>query len=429
MAMKINGLKFGLIVCFATLGTSLLFAQWTQWGGIDRNCVNRYETRLLHEWPKDGPKLLWKINDAGSGSSTLASYCGTLLLLGNNGTNDEFIAAFGATDGRKRRSTTVGKVGNPDQQSSYSAARSTPTLNLPWLYALGSDGDLVCLEMVTGKLRWKKNLRTDFGGKPSIWAYAESPLIDEDALVCTPGGDDATLVALNKNTGDVIWKCAVPGGDQAAYSSIVISDAAGVKQYVQFLQTGIVGVDAKTGKLLWRYDKTAKGSQANIPTPLVSGDYVYTAIGETRGGLVRILPDKGGLKVEEVYSSSKLPANIGGVVKIGDYLYGTNSQALLCVKFTTGEVMWSERGIGASSICYADGDLYLHGESGEVALVEASPIAYKEKGRFTPPGEPKRNSANAWTYPVVSNKRLYIRDQNMLWCYDVSAQQPAESSK
>ncbi len=168
----------------------------------------------------------------------------------------------------------------------------------------------------------------------------------------------------------MIWKCAVPGGDAAAYSSIVVSDAGGVKQYVQFVAKGVVGVDAKTGKFLWRYQKTADGSPANIPTPLAEANFVYSATGKGGGGLVKIQSDDGELKAEQEYYSMKLPTAIGGVVKVGDYLYGTTSQALLCVKFSSGEVAWTVRSIGAASILYADGRLYLHGENGEVALVE-----------------------------------------------------------
>jgi len=417
--MKINGLKFGLMGCCATLCTSLLLAaDWPQWRGPQRDGISQ-ETRLLKEWPKDGPELLWSIKDAGSGYSTPAVVGGRIYLLGNKGTDDEFVSALAAKDGSNVWSTTIGKVGNPNQRPAYPGARSTPTIDGDMVYALGSDGDLVCLAADTGKVQWKKSFRTDFGGEPGKWAYAESPLIDGNALVCTPGGADATIVALDKKNGDVIWKCAVPGGDEAAYSSIVVSDAGGVKQYVQFLAKGVVGVDAKTGKFLWRYGKTADGSPANIPTPLAETNFVYSATGKGGGGLVKIHPDEGTLKAEQEYYSMNLPTAIGGVVKVGDYFYGTTNQALLCVKFSSGKVVWTDRGIGAASILYADGRLYLHGEKGAVALVDASPDAYKELGRFTPPDEPDRGDSKAWAYPVVANVRLYIRDINMLWCYDV----------
>ncbi|HEX3998561.1 MAG TPA: PQQ-binding-like beta-propeller repeat protein [Pirellulales bacterium] len=404
----------------ALAATVAVAADWPQWRGPQRDGISQ-ETGLLQEWPKDGPKLLWQIKDAGSGFSTPSVVGDRLYFLGNKGLDDEFVAARAIKDGSPIWSVTIGKVGNPKQRPSYPGARSTPTVDGELLFALGSDGNLVCLEAASGKVRWKKDLRTDFGGEPGRWAYAESPLVDGDKVVCTPGGSEATIVALNKDTGDVIWKCPIPGGDQAAYSSIVASDAGGVKQYVQFLGKGVVGVDAKTGKFLWRYDNTAKGSPANIPTPLAESNFVYSATGKGGGGLVKIESDAGALKAAQEYFSPKLPTAIGGVVKVGDYLYGTNSQALECVEFKTGKIVWSERGIGAASILSADHRLYLHGENGDVALVDASPDGYKERGRFTPPDRPEGGPGKAWAYPVVANGRLYIRDLDMLWCFDIAA--------
>jgi len=275
-------------------------------------------------------------------------------------------------------------------------------------------------------------LRTDFGGTPGNWAYAESPLIDGDMLVCTPGGKEATLVALNKKNGDVIWKSEVPGGDEAAYASAVIVEVGGVKQYVQFVANGVVGVDAKTGKFLWRYDETAKKSAANIPTPVAHDGYVYTGTGQGGGGLVKLKVDKDKATAEQVYFNTKLPTSIGGSVLLGEYLYGTNAQGLMCVEFTSGNVKWQEKGVGPGSICFADGRLYVHGENLEVALVEATPEAYREKGRFTPPDAPdhsKQMGPKAWAYPVVANGRLYLRDANLLWCYDVKAGKAEKGDK
>jgi outer membrane protein assembly factor BamB len=277
------------------------------------------------------------------------------------------------------------------------------------------------VDLETGKIRWQKSLRSDFGGKPGMWAYSESPLVDGEKVVCTPGGADATIVALDKKSGDVVWKSAVPGGDEAAYASIVPVEVGGVKQYAQFLAKGLVGVDAKTGKFLWRYKKTADGSPANIPTPVAAEGFVYSAAGKSGGGLVKLADSDGAISAEQVYFSPKLPTAIGGAVKVGDYLYGASSKAMSCVNFVTGDIRWTERGIGAASVCYADGRLYLHGENGEVALVEATPDEYHEKGRFTPPDSPDRGRSKAWAYPVVANGRLYIRDMGKLWCYDISA--------
>ena len=242
-------------------------------------------------------------------------------------------------------------------------------------------------------------------------------------LVCTPGGKDATLLALNKRSGEVIWKCPVPGSDLAAYSSAVVVEVGGIKQYVQLMQKGLVGVEARSGKFLWRYSKPISKYGANIPSPVVSESLIYTASAGTGGGLVKLQPKEEGVTPEQVYFEAKLPTAIGGAVKSGDYLYGTTSQALLCVDFATGQVKWQERALGAASLCSADGRLYLHGENGEVALVELGSEGYHEKGRFMPPGPPAHSQQmeKAWAYPVVANGRLYVRDHGTLWCYDVRA--------
>jgi outer membrane protein assembly factor BamB len=249
-------------------------ADWPQWRGPNRDGISS-EKGLLQRWPQEGPKLVWKATDLGSGYSTPAVVGDRLYLLANEGLENEFVAAISATDGKRVRKTRLGKVGQPNQIPSFPAARSTPTVEGDVLYALGSDGDLACLETSSGKIRWHKHLRTDFGGKPGTWAYAESPLIDGDTLVATPGGSEATLVALNKNTGAVIWKSAIPGGDQAAYASAIAVEAGGVRQYVQLLQKGLVGVEAKTGKFLWRFDEPVSRFNANIPTPVFGDGIAY----------------------------------------------------------------------------------------------------------------------------------------------------------
>jgi len=252
-------------------------------------------------------------------------------------------------------------------------------------------------------------------------AYSESPLIVGDELICTPGGAEATLAALNKKTGETIWKCPLPEGDEAAYASAILVEAAGAKQVVQLLQKGLVGVDAASGKFLWRNSKPISRFNANIPTPVAGDGVVYAASAGTGGGAVKLNPKDGGVEAEQVYFDVKMPAAIGGAVKIGDYLYGTTAQAMQCLEFATGKVTWQERALGAAAICYADDRLYLHAENGDVALVECSPEGYREKGRFTPPDQPKGGSRQdkAWAYPVIADGRLYIRDRGSLWCYAV----------
>lgn len=395
---------------------------YAQWRGPQRNGIST-ETGLLPEWPAEGPKLLWQVKDLGMGYSTPSVAGDRVYALGNDGLENEYVVALAVKDGQKLWQTRLGDVGNPQQKPSFPAARSTPTVEGERLYVISSDGDVACLETATGQIRWKKNLRSDFGGKPGTWAYSESPLIDGDSLVCAPGGSEATMLALNKNTGDVIWKAALPTGDEAAYTSAIVVEAAGVRQYVQMLEKGLAAVEARTGKLLWRYDKTVSAHRATIPMPLARNEYVYSAGSGVGGGLVRVKAVDGRVEAEQVYASSKLPWSIGSSILLGDYLYGTSNKGLICSDFMTGEIKWDQPALAAASLCYADGRLYLHGETGDIGLGEISPEGYQAKGRFTPPEQPKRRNQmeKAWTYPVVSNGRLYIRDHNLLWCYDVKA--------
>lgn len=412
--LQFSGLALVLTAFTATA------ADWPQWRGPQRN-GHSPETGLLKQWPAEGPRLVWQVKDLGQGYAAPVVAGNRLYVLSNEGLEDEFVQAHDVTDGRRLWRTRLGKVGNPNQQPRFPAARSTPTVDGSLLYALSSDGDLACVETATGKIRWQKSLREDFGGKPGTWAYSESPLVDGEVVVCTPGGGDATLVALNKNNGNVIWKCPISGANEAAYASAIIVETGGLKQYVQMIAGGLVGVDAKTGKLLWRYDKTVSKFKANIPSPVARGEWIFSAGAGTGAGAVKLTMAGGEVQAEQVYFGAKLPTAIGGAVLVGDYLYGTSAQGLMCVQFNSGEVKWENASIGAASLLYADGHLYLHGENGAVALVEATPEAYREKGRFNPPDRPARSQAmeKSWAYPVLANGRLYLRDHQILWCYDV----------
>lgn len=401
------------------LPLTTLAADWPQWRGPNRDGISQ-ETGLLKQWPENGPKQVWRVDDVGGGYSTPSIVGDRIYLLGNQGTTDEFVQARKVSDGSKIWQTRIGKVA-PNRGPQYPGARSTPTVVGDVLYALGSDGDLVCLDTKDGKERWHKHLQKDFGGKHGSWAYSESPLIDGDLLVVAPGGSEATIVGLNTGSGELVWKTALPGGDEAAYASAVVIEAAGKKQYVEFLQKGVVGVDAETGELLWQYARTAEGSPANILTPVVHENLVYTAASRSGAGLVEVDANGGKFAAEEVYFSPKLPKSIGGAVKVGENLFGTN-EGVLCADFNTGEVKWQDRSVGPCSVCFADGNLYLHDEkSGEVILVEASPEGYSEKGRFTPSDMPSRTNEKSWAYPAIADGKLYIRDLNALWCYDIKA--------
>lgn len=405
---------------FAGSFTSLVFAtDWAQWRGPQRTGVSQ-ETGLADQWPQAGPPLVWQVKELGDGYGSPAVVGNRIYVLGNEGMQNEFVQALDAASGREIWRKRIGNVGNPDQAPPYPAARSTPTVDGDVLFALSSDGDLACLETASGNIRWQKNIRQEFGGKPGTWAYSESPLVDGDVVVCSPGGADATLVALNKRTGEVVRKYAIPQGDDAGYASIVVVQQAGRKQYVQFLSKGVVGVDAATGNLLWRYDETG-GGPANIATPVAGDGHVY-APGQQTAGLVKLTSGANSVSAEQVYLKRDLPNAIGGAVLVDGYLYGTTRAGLVCADFKTGDVKWSDPSIGVGAICSADGLLFVYGEKGEVAMVEATPAEYRERGRFTPLDKPSHRDAReaSWAYPIVANGRLYLRDKNSLWCYDVS---------
>ncbi len=414
--MKARLLAWALVSIFVG-SLSARAADWPQWRGPQRNGISG-ERGLLKQWPADGPKLVWQLKDIGDGYSTPSIVGDRIYLMSNKGMDDEFVQCLAAKDGQEIWRVRVGKVG-PNSGPQYPGARSTPTVDGQLLIALGSDGDLACLETASGKILWQKNLRSEFGGKPGKWAYAESPLIDGELVLCTPGGPEATIVALNKQSGETAWKSVVPEHDEAAYSSIVIAHSQGRKQYVQFLSGGLVGIDAKNGEFLWRYDKTAKGSPANIPTPVAHDSYVYSASGRGGGGLVKLVSTDGHFEAKEAYYAPKLPTSIGGSVEVGGNLYGTNTGGLMCIDFPSGEVKWQDRSVGAGAICYADGLLFVHSEKDDVALVEATSEAYKEKGRFTLPDQPDRGKSQAWAYPAIADGKLYLRDLGTMWCYDI----------
>jgi outer membrane protein assembly factor BamB len=413
------------------LGCSLLVASawandWPQWRGPQRTGISQ-ETGLLKEWPKDGPKLLWERKDIGGGYSTPAVVGDRIYLMADR-KGMEYVLALAVKDGSEIWSCEIGKVGR-NEGPQYPGTRSTPTVDGDRIYALGSDGDLACLEKDNGKVVWTKNLRKVFEGKPGAWAYSESVLIDGDVLVCTPGGKKATMVALNKKDGATLWECAIPKGDAAGYASTIAVEVGGVRQYVQFVAGGVVGVEAKTGKFLWRYDKT-KDPAANIPTPVFKDDCVFTSTSRNGTGLNRIKANGDMVSSTEVYFNRILLNSIGGVVLVGEYVYGTEANGdLVCMDFKTGDVKWRHACVGLAALCYADSKLYVRGQGGNgfgpespaiMALVEATPEGYREKGRFE---QPDHGNRPAWPHPVVANGRLYLRDGNVLLCYDIKAGQ------
>jgi outer membrane protein assembly factor BamB len=425
--MKPSKAAFALTLTAAVAtAAGLAAADWPQWRGPNRDGLSR-ETGLLKAWPATGPRLAWKSAGLGGGFSSVAVAGGKIFTMGDKD-GAQHLIALNATDGKTLWAT---KIGAP-WVDEYGGPRATPTVDGALVYAIGTEGDLVCVEAATGKERWRKSLPGDFGGQMmSIWKFSESPLVDGNRLVFTPGGPAAGLAAVDKLTGKELWRTTLPalgtkGKDGAAYSSIVVSEAGGVRQYVQLLGRGLVGVRASDGKFLWGYNNVAN-HVANIATPIVKGDYVFGSTGYGTGSVLLQLSKSGdGIAAKEVYflNASTLQNHHGGLVLVGDHLYagqGHNKGFPICVELATGKVVWGgdirNSGEGSAGVTYADGNLYFRYQNGVVLLIEATPTGYKEKGTFTIP----EVKAPSWPHPVVSGGRLYLREQDALYVYDVKA--------
>jgi outer membrane protein assembly factor BamB len=442
--------SFALAAIFANAGEPLKGGDWPQWRGPNRDAICT-ETGLLKEWPKGGPKLLWdskKVNkdpSVGVGLSSLAIAGGKIYTMGDilkveqvefknkegkvakkNVTKGGNVLVFclDAESGKELWKTAIGppSVGGPG-----GGTRCTPTVDGDRVYALTTQGKLVCLKTGDGAILWQKDLVKDFGGRtPGFGGYAESPAIDGDKLICAPGGKKACLVALNKLTGDTYWTSEAPMNDGTGFGSVVKTEVGGVKQYITLAhkQLGLIGVEAETGKFLWSYNRIANNT-ANAPTALVKGEYVFASTGYGDGGsaLLKLVPNgNGGVKVEEQYyfKSRELQNHHGGMIMLGDYIYGGhghNNGLPFCLEWKTGKFAWSpERGAGSGSAAalYADGRLYFRYESGEMALIEASPKGYRLISSFRP-----QISGNGWPHPVIHQGRLFLRGHDQVLCFDI----------
>jgi outer membrane protein assembly factor BamB len=401
-------------------------ASWPQFRGPKRD-GHSPDTNLLKQWDAGGPALAWKASGLGTGYSSLSIGGDRIYTMGDFA-DGQYVLGLSATDGKTLWKTKIG----PIWVDRYPGPRSTPTVDGALIYALGTEGDLLCLEGATGKVRWQKNLVRDFGGQMmSDWKFAESPLVDGDRVIVTPGLNDAALVALNKATGALVWKAAIPvigeiGRDGAGYSSVVISNGGGVKQYVQLLGRGLAGIRASDGAYLWGYNKVAN-RVANIPTPIVSGDFVFGSSGyQTGSALLKLAPAAGGkVTATEVYFvDGKIFQNHhGGFVLVDGHIYGGHGHRNglpVCLELATGTVKWGGQvrndGVGSAAIAYADGHVYYRYENGMVILVEATPAGYKEKGKMQ---VPTSSDTLAWSYPVITGGKLYLREKDSLFVYDL----------
>jgi outer membrane protein assembly factor BamB len=398
-----------------TLNARAASADWPQWRGPNRDGISP-DTGLLKEWPTGGPALLWKASGLGAGFSSVAIANQRIYTIGDQ-RGSSFVVALNAADGRPLWSAKLGKTGAPGW-GGYTGPRSTPAVAGESLVALGQWGELLCLDTASGKERWRKDCIKDFSGSRPGWGFAETPLIDGDRAIVTPGGSQGAMVALDVKTGAVLWR-SKDFIDEAHYASVIVGEIDGVRQYIQLSAASVVGIDPRNGRTLWRAAR--KGETAVIPTPIYADNHVYVTSGYGVGcHLFKITSGGGSFSAEQVYANKVMVNHHGGVVKIGDYVYGySDGKGWTCQDFKTGEAKWQEKEkLGKGSLVAADGQLYLRQENkpGTVALVEITPDGFKEHGRFNPPSfSDDRN----WAHPVVAGGKLYLREQDFLFCYDV----------
>lgn len=415
--MKLRFAQFlpaAALLAVGSLLTNLEAADWPQWRGPDRN-DHSPDKGLLKSWPEGGPKRVWLNTDVGLGYAGYSIVGGKLFTLGLR-EDTEFLIALDANTGRELWATKVGSI---YENRWGDGPRATPTVDGDRVYAMGGQGDLVCLQAADGKQVWSVSLVSEFGGEVQNWGFTESVLIDGDLVICTPGGGQSTLAALDKATGKTRWKTGKLD-DNAHYSSPIVIEHHGKRQYVKLTEKKVFGVAADSGELLWQADFA--GRTAVIPTPIYADGQVYVSAGYGVGCLaVKIASDS--KSAEVVYENKVMKNHHGGVIKVGDYLYGySDGPGWICQDWKTGEEVWADKSLGKGAVHYADGMLYCLDEGrGTVVLAEASPKGWQEHGRFTlEPQTTKRSpQGRIWTHPVVVNGKLYLRDQELLFCYDV----------
>ena len=395
------------ILSLSTVASNRAFDDWPQWRGTKRDGIS-VERGLLKSWPAAGPPVAWRATGAGEGYSSFSAANGRLYTLGARG-GTEYLMAYDANSGKKLREIAHGRRFNNDRGD---GPRSTPTVDGDRLYTFGASGDMSVVEAATGKVFWKANLLEKFGGSNIQWGLSESPLVLSDRILVSPGGRGAAIVALNKTDGSVIWKSL---GDEPGYSSAVLHEASGVREAIYFTAERALGVDVETGKLLWSYNQVANQT-ANIATPIVRGNHVFlsSAYG-TGAALLELTPAPNKVTARQVYFTRDMRNHHASSVLVGDHLYGFSDAILTAMKFDSGQVAWRDRSVGKGSVIFVDDRLYLYSEQGVVGLAEANPAGYREHGRF----QIRAGGLPTWSHPVVSNGKLFIRDQDNIYAYDV----------
>lgn len=402
------------LVVGVTISAAAQLAQgtdWPQWRGPDRTGLST-ETGLMKQWPAAGPPRVWSVTNLGAGYGSIAIKADRIFLQGLKG-RESTVSSLSLADGRSVWSKAIGRTADNDRGP---GPRGTPTVDGDQLYVLTESGDLACLRTQDGTVIWQRNILKEFGAPNIPWLVSESPLVDADKVIVTPGGRNAGIAALDKLSGKTIWT-SKELSDEAGYSSIIVADVQGVRTLMTLTSEAGVGVRASDGKLMWRYRQVANNT-ANIATPIFSDNKVfYSSDYGTGGALFGLRAEGGEVRAQEIYQTRDMQNHHGGIVLVNGYLYGFNNSILTALEFATGKVMWRHRSVGKGSLTYADGNLYLLSEDNVVGLAEATPAGYRERGRFqiADQGWP------SWAHPVVSGGRLYIRNQGTLTSYNILA--------
>ena len=384
---------------------------WPQWRGPDRNGLSK-ETGLLSQWPRSGPTVAWSAAMLGAGYGSIAVQGDRVYVQGMRN-RQSVVSTLNRADGKVVWVRILGPAGDNDRGP---GPRSTPTIDGDRVYALSETGDLACLRAADGTVIWQRNILKEFQGGNPNWLLSESPLIDGDHVIVTPGGRGAGVVALDKMSGKTVW-VSKELSDGAGYSSPIVADVGGVRTIMAFTADAGVGVRASDGKLMWRNSSASNGT-ANIATPLYSdGKVFFTSSYGAGGALLGLRASGNEVRAQEIYFTRDMRNHHGGVVLVNGYIYGYNDSILTCLEFASGKMVWRDRSVGKGAVTYADGHLYILSEDNVVGLVEATPAGYREKGRFSIADQ----GLPSWAHPVVSGGRLYIRNQGTLTSYDVRA--------
>ena len=421
--MKQNTSNFKRIVLCSLLVSisSTVCADWPQWLGPKRNNISN-EKGLLKKWPDDGPKMLWHTDGLGAGYSTV-SICD----------NTIYVTGIKEKTGLLTAMDMTGKINwqkpyGPEWTKSYPSSRSTPTIDSDKAYIFSGLGVVYCLDATTGDKIWSLDVVEKFKGERNHWGMAESVIVDGDKVICTPGGKDASLVALNKNTGDLIWRTE-DLSSPSCYSSGIIVERGNLRLVVALTVDYLVGVDIETGQVLWKYfcddymnpDLRSFGRDSMPVTPFYYNGSIYVTSGYDMGSArFDISPD--GKSIKRAWYDYTLDCHHGGVVVVDGYIYGSNWLSntrgnWVCLDFNTGKVMYeTEWQTNKGSISYADGMLYCYDEKkGTVALVKPNPSSFDIISTF----EVKLGEDQHWAYPVIYGGTLYIRHGQVLMAYDV----------